>query len=142
MAPKQIYQSRSNLISKSSLANIWRRFFRFRQTLKTKGSSDNKLSRPALWSLLNNSGLDGRGLSVCWNPDCLCRRLLPKSRCLPFSGFLPLNVSSPAVGDIFKSGRCRCFRFRGSQRTATSEDDDIDSQDSNTPIDHGHLAQN
>ena len=24
----------------------------------------------------------------------------------------------------------------------TSEEDDIDSQDSNTPIDHGHLAQN
>ena len=21
-------------------------------------------------SLLNNSGQDGRGLSVCWNPDC------------------------------------------------------------------------
>ena len=24
----------------------------------------------------------------------------------------------------------------------TSEEDDIDSQDSNTPIDHGHLARN
>ena len=66
-----------------------------------------RLSRPALWSLLNNSGLDGRGLSVCWNPDCRCH-LLPKSRRLPFSGFLPLDVSSPAVGDIFRSGRCRC----------------------------------
>ena len=29
-----------------------------------------RLSRPALWSLLKNSGLDGHGLSVCWNPDC------------------------------------------------------------------------
>ena len=64
---------------------------------------------------MNNSGLDGRGLSVCWNPDCRCRRLLPKSRRLPFSGFLPLDVSSPAVGDIFKSGLCRCVRCRGSQ---------------------------
>ena len=65
----------------------------------------------------NNSGLDGRCLSVCWNPDCRCRRILPKSRRLPFSGFLPLDVSSPAVGDIFRSGRCRCARCRGSQRT-------------------------
>ena len=73
-----------------------------------------RLSRPALWSLLNNSGLDGRGLSVCWNPDCRCRRLLPKYRRLPFSGFLPLDVSSPAVGDIFRSGRWRCVRCRGS----------------------------
>ena len=56
-----------------------------------------RLSRPALWSLLNNSGLDGHGLSVCWNPDCRCRRLLPKSRRLPFSGFLPLDVLSPAL---------------------------------------------
>ena len=63
-----------------------------------------RLSRPALSSLLSNSGLDGRGLSVCWNPDCRC--LLPKSRRLPFSGFLPLDVSSPSVGDIFRSGRC------------------------------------
>ena len=31
-----------------------------------------RLSRPALWSLLSNSGLDGRGPSVCWNPDCHC----------------------------------------------------------------------
>ena len=50
------------------------------------------------------------GLSVCWNPDCQCRRLLPKSRRFPFSGFLPLNVSSPAVGDFLRSGRCRCVR--------------------------------
>ena len=72
-------------------------------------------SRLALWSLLNYSGLDGRGLLVCWNPDCRCRRhLIPKSRRLPFSGFLPLDVSSPAVGDIFRSGRCRCVRCRGS----------------------------
>ena len=60
---------------------------------------------------MNNSGLDGRGLSTCWNPDCRCR-LLPKSRRLPFSGFLPLDVSSPAVGDIFRSGRCRCVDGR------------------------------
>ena len=52
-----------------------------------------------LCMLFNNSGLDGRGLSVCWNPDCRCN-LLPKSRRLPFSGFLPFDVSSPAVGDI------------------------------------------
>ena len=26
--------------------------------------------------------------------------------------------------------------------SGTSEEDDIDSQDSNTPIDHGHLARN
>ena len=38
-----------------------------------------------------------------------------KSQRLPFSGFLPLNASSPAVGDIFRSGRCR-----GSQRTVSS----------------------
>ena len=74
-----------------------------------------RLSRQALWSLLDNSGLDGRGLSVCFNPDCRCR-LLPKSRRLPFSGFLPLDVSSPDVGDIFRSGRCRCGRCSGSQR--------------------------
>ena len=43
--------------------------------------------------------------------------LLPKSRRLPFSGFLPLDVSSLAVGDILKSGCCRCVRCRGSQRT-------------------------
>ena len=61
-------------------------------------------------SLLNKAGLDGRGLSMCWNPDCQCRRLLPKFRRLPFSGFLPLDVSSPAVGDILRSGRCRCVR--------------------------------
>ena len=66
------------------------------------------------WSLLNNSGLYGRGLSVCWNPDCRCRRLLPKSRSLPFSGFLPLDVLSLAVGDILRSGRCRWVRCRGS----------------------------
>ena len=71
-----------------------------------------RLSRPALWSLLNNSGLDGRGLSVCWNPDCRCRLLL-KSRRLAFSGFLPLDVLSPAVGDIFRSDRCRCVRCSG-----------------------------
>ena len=65
-------------------------------------------------SLLNNSGLDGRGIYVCWNPDCRCR-LLPESRRLPFSGFLPLDVSSPAAGDILRSGRCRCVRCRGSQ---------------------------
>ena len=99
-------------------------------------------------SLLNSSGLDGCGLSVCvivifhsqdsfplmfrpqlWEtssgvvavgvfaaeaPDCRCR-LLPKSRRLPFSGFLPLDISSPAVGDILRSGRCR-----GSQRTVSS----------------------
>ena len=57
--------------------------------------------------LLNNFGLDGRGLSVCWNPDCRCCRLLPKSRHLPFSGFLPLDVSSLAVGDILRSARYR-----------------------------------
>ena len=79
-----------------------------------------RLSRPALLSLLNNSGLDARGLSVCWNPDCWCRRLLPKSRRLPFSGFLTLDVSSPAVGDILRRGRCRCVRCRGSlQRPLT-----------------------
>ena len=78
-----------------------------------------RLSQPALWSLLNNSALDGHGLSVCLNPDCRCR-LLPKSRHLPFSGFLPLDVSSPAVGDIFRSGRCRCVLCSGSQRTVSS----------------------
>ena len=85
-----------------------------------------RLSRPALWSLLNNSGLDGRGLYVglCLNPDCRCRRLLPKSRRLPFSGFLPFKVSSPAVGDTLRSSCCRCVWCRGSQ------------------IDHGHLALN
>ena len=74
-------------------------------------------TRPEFWwisillsSLLNNSGLDGRGLSVFWNPDCRCRRLLPKSWRLPISGFLPLDVSSPAMGDILRSGRCRCVR--------------------------------
>ena len=55
------------------------------------------------------------GLSVCWNPDCRCRRLLPKSQHLPFSGFLPLDISSPAVGDIFRSRHCRCVRCRGSR---------------------------
>ena len=70
-------------------------------------------------SLLNNSWLDGRSLSVCWNPDCRCRLLL-KSRRLPFSGFLPLDVSSSAVGDVFRSGRCRCVRCRGSLRTVSS----------------------
>ena len=54
-----------------------------------------------------------------WSIDvlesCWCRHLLPKSQRLPFSGFLPLNVSSPAVGDIFRSGRCR-----GSQTTMSS----------------------
>ena len=45
------------------------------------------------------------------NPDCLWP-LFPKSRRLPFSGFLPLDVSSPALGDILRSGHCR-----GSQRT-------------------------
>ena len=69
-------------------------------------------------SLLNNSRLDGRGLSMCWNPDCQCRRL-PKSRRLPFSGFLLLDVSSPAVGDIFRNGRFRCVRCSGSQRTVS-----------------------
>ena len=53
----------------------------------------------------------------CWNPDCRCCRLLPKSRRLPFSGFLPLDVPSLAVGDIFRNGRCRCVCCRGSQRT-------------------------
>ena len=73
-------------------------------------------------SLLNNSGLDGHGLSVCWNPDCRCRRrLLPKSRRIPFSGFLPLNLSSPAVGDILRSGRCRCVLCRGSPRRMNPE---------------------
>ena len=67
-----------------------------------------------------NSGLDGCGLYVCWNPDCQCRCLLPKSRRLPFSGFLPLDVSSPAVGDILRSGCCRCVCCRGSQRTVSS----------------------
>ena len=57
------------------------------------------IAHTSTWSLLNNSGLDGRGLLVCWNPDCRCFRLLPKSRRLPFSGFLPLDVSSPAVGE-------------------------------------------
>ena len=31
-----------------------------------------------------------------------------------FSRFLPLDVSSPAVGVILRSGRCRCVRCRGS----------------------------
>ena len=66
-----------------------------------------RLSRLPLWYLLKNSGLDGHGLSVCWNPDCRCHNLLPKSRCLLFSGFLLLNVSSPAVGDILRSVCCR-----------------------------------
>ena len=66
---------------------------------------------------MNNSGLDGRGLSVCWNPDCRCHRLLPKFRRLPFSGFLPLDVSSSAAGHILRSGYCRCVSCRGSQRT-------------------------
>ena len=70
------------------------------------------------WSLLNNSWLDGCGLSVCWNPDCLCCHLLPKSQRLPFSGFLPLNISSSAVRDFFRSGRCRCVHCRGSQTMA------------------------
>ena len=60
------------------------------------------------------------------------------------------DVSSSAVGDIFRSVRCRCVRCRGSrgegilrmEDAGTSEEDDIDSQDSNTPIDHGHLARN
>ena len=42
----------------------------------------------------------------------LCCRLLLKSWHLPFSGFLPLDVLSPAVGDIFSIGRCRCVRCR------------------------------
>ena len=74
-------------------------------------------------SLSNNSELDGCGLSVCCNPDCRCR-FLPESWRLPFSGLLPLNVSSQAVRDILRSGRYS------------------DSQDSNIPIDHGHLARN
>ena len=53
----------------------------------------------------------------CWNPDCRCH-LLPKSRRLPFSGFLPLDVSSPAMGDIFRSGHCRCVHCSGSQFSA------------------------
>ena len=59
-----------------------------------------RLSRPVLWSLLNNSRLDGRGLSVCWNPDCR---------------ILALDVYSPAMGDILRSGCCRCVRCSGSQ---------------------------
>ena len=32
----------------------------------------------------------------------------------------PLDISSPVVGDIFRSGRCRCVRCRGLQRTVSS----------------------
>ena len=31
---------------------------------------------------------------------------------LPFLGFFPLDVSSPAVGDFLRSGRCRCVRCK------------------------------
>ena len=64
--------------------------------------------------------LDVCGPSVCWNPNCRCIRLLPKSQRLRFSGFLPLDVSSPAVWDILRSTCCRCVRCRGSQRTVSS----------------------
>ena len=62
-----------------------------------------------LWFSINNSRLDGCGLFVYWNPDCRCP-LLPKSWHPPFSGILPLDVSSPAVGDILRSGRSRELR--------------------------------
>ena len=41
-------------------------------------------------SLLNNSGLDGRGLSVCWNLDCRC---LSSSSEVPTSSIL--RIPSP-----------------------------------------------
>ena len=120
-----------------------------------------------LWILLKNSEQDGRGLWGCWNPNCRCP-LLPKSRRLLFSGFLPLDVSSPAVGDILRSGPCRRSLQRlcnipidnghlarkcsikiitlavediHSWNAGTSEEDS-DSQDSNVPVDHGHPARN
>ena len=113
--------------------------------------------------------------------SCQCRRLLPKSWSLPFSGFhlqWPLLRMSPTAGDEtsrgrnpsprhFRSSCCRCVRCSehtysdhswgclpqpGMKRqgegilrmedAGTWEDDDTDSQDSNIPIDHGHLAWN
>ena len=57
------------------------------------------------------------------------------------------------VGDIFRSGRCRCLPQPGTKRRGegilrmedagtSEEDNDIDNQDSNTPIDPGYLAWN
>ena len=60
--------------------------------------------RPRLWE--TSSGVVAVGVFAA---EC---RLLPKLRRLPFSGFLPLDVSSPAVGDILRSGCCRCVRCR------------------------------
>ena len=137
-----------------------------------------------MWSInrfvFNNSGLDGRGLSVCWIPDCRCRRLLLKSRRLPFSGFLPLNAEnckplqrthlqwpllrmSPTARDETSRGRSLCSKHTYSdyswrclpqpgmkhtgegilrmEDTRILKEKDTDSQDSNIPIDHGHLAQ-
>ena len=104
-----------------------------------------RLSRPALWSLLSNFGLDGRGLSVCWNPDCWC--LLPKSR-RTSSQFSASHCSEHTYID--HSWRClpqTWTKRRGEgilrmEDAGTSEEDNIDSQDSNTPIDHGHLVRN
>ena len=48
-----------------------------------------------------------------------------------FSGFLPLDISSPAVGDILRNGCCRCVCCRSSQRAsavnrpATSTPEDV-----------------
>ena len=49
----------------------------------------------------------------------------------------PLLKMSPTDGD--ETSRGGILRM---EDTGTSEEDDIDSQDSNTPIDHGHLARN
>ena len=91
-----------------------------------------------------------------------------QSQRLPFSGFLPLDVSSRlwetssgvvAVGVFAAEARrelwarpCSLRPIDGDETSrerilrmedaGTSEEDDIDSQDSNTLIDHGHLARN
>ena len=50
----------------------------------------------------------------------------------------PLLKMSPTAGD--ETSREGILRMEDAG--TSEEDDDIDSQDSNTPIDHGHLARN
>ena len=86
-----------------------------------------------------------------WSIDVLeswlSMSLLPKSR-RTSSQFSARHCSEHTYSDH----SWRCLPQTGTKRrgegilrmedAGTSEEDDIDSQDSNTPIDHGHLARN
>ena len=72
-----------------------------------------RISRPALWSLLNNSGLDGRDLSVCWNPDCRHLHILQA-----FSHFTYVTAHSDSP--IFPSLHLRHSSFWFSNLSVTS----------------------